>query len=135
VLRAVEGAVSDIRDGAVRDVGTEQEVRNVKGELVLVPEGTAVGTISGNTLPAYQKGGTTFRGISASATIQNNTLTGFGQVGYIAQNEIQVSFGGSATVKGNTVSGNWYTPTSNPLRPAPLPGRRSQAAGKQPVRK
>ena len=36
-----------------------------------------------------------------------------GTVDYIAQNGIQVSLGGSATVTGNTVSGNWYTPTSS----------------------
>ena len=40
-------------------------------------------------------------------------MIGSGKVDYIAQNGIQVSFGGSATVKGNTVSRNWYTPTSN----------------------
>ena len=74
---------------------------------------TASGTISGNILPSYQKGGITVRGDRASATIEKNTLTGSGTVNYIAQNGIQVSFGGSATVKGNTVSGNWYMPTSN----------------------
>ena len=37
-------------------------------------------------------------------------MTGAGHVAYIAQNGIQVSFGGSATVTGNTVSAHWYTP-------------------------
>ena len=40
-------------------------------------------------------------------------MTGSGQVGYIAQNGIQVSFGATATVWGNIVSGNWYTPPTN----------------------
>jgi parallel beta-helix repeat protein len=70
--------------------------------------GTASGTISGNTLTNYQKGGITVSG-SVSATITNNTVTGFGPVNYIAQNGIQVGYGAKATVSGNTVSGNAYT--------------------------
>ncbi len=78
-----------------------------------VTSGTTAGTISHNVLPSYQKGGITVRGAGASAKIQHNWVTGSGKVDDIAQNGIQVSFGGSATVKGNIVSGNWYTPTSN----------------------
>ena len=73
---------------------------------------TAKGTIKGNILHSYQKGGITVRGVGASATIERNTLTGVGHVDFIAQNGIQVSFGSRATVKGNTVSGHWYTPDS-----------------------
>lgn len=70
--------------------------------------GTASGTISGNTLTNYQKGGITTNG-NVSATITNNTVTGQGAVDYIAQNGIQVGYGATATVTGNTVSGNAYT--------------------------
>jgi Right handed beta helix region len=73
------------------------------------PSGSAKGTISGNVLHSYQKGGITVRGAGASATIEHNTLTGSGQVDYIAQNGIQVSFGATANVKNNAVSGHWYT--------------------------
>ena len=59
---------------------------------------------------SYQKGGITVRGTGASAMIQSNKVTGSGKVDYIAQNGIQVSFGGSAIVRSNIVSGNWYTP-------------------------
>jgi hypothetical protein len=75
--------------------------------------GIARGMISGNTLPSYQKGGITVRGTGASATIEGNKVTGSGQVDYIAQNGIQVSFGASATVIRNIVSGNWYMPPTN----------------------
>ena len=75
--------------------------------------GTAEGTISGNVLRSYQKNGIVVRGAGASAKIEHNTLTGAGHVDYIAQNGIQVSFGGSATVNGNTVSEHWYTPDTN----------------------
>jgi hypothetical protein len=64
-------------------------------------------------LSRYQKGGITVRGAGSSASIQNNTLTGAGPIDYIAQNGIQVSFGGKADVKRNTVSGHDYTPTDN----------------------
>jgi hypothetical protein len=70
--------------------------------------GTASGTISGDTLTNYQKGGITVSG-SVSATITNNTVTGQGPVPYIAQNGIQVGVGAKATVSGNTVTGNAYT--------------------------
>lgn len=65
-------------------------------------------TISGNTVSDYQKNGITANG-TVAATITNNTVTGSGPIGYIAQNGIQVGFGATALVKGNTASGNWYT--------------------------
>ena len=37
-------------------------------------------------------------------------MTGEGKIDYIAQNGIQVSFGGSAVVRDNIVSDNDYTP-------------------------
>jgi parallel beta-helix repeat protein len=77
--------------------------------------GTASGTISGDTLTNYQKGGITVNG-SVSATISDNVVTGQGAINYIAQNGIQVGYGAKATVTGNTVSGNAYTgayPTSS----------------------
>jgi hypothetical protein len=70
--------------------------------------GTASGTISGNSITNYQKGGITVSG-RVSATITNNTVTGQGPVNYIAQNGIQVGYGAKATVSGNTVTGNAYT--------------------------
>ena len=73
--------------------------------------GSASGTISGNTITAYQKGGITTNG-NVSATITNNTVTGQGPVSYIAQNGIQVAYGAKATVTGNTVSNNAYTGAS-----------------------
>jgi len=53
-----------------------------------------------------------YSGGGASVSVLNNTVTGEGQISYIAQNGIQVSYGAKAVVKGNTASGNWYTPSS-----------------------
>ena len=70
-------------------------------------------TISGNTVNGYIKNGITANG-SVAATITNNVVTGSGPIGepLAAQNGIQVGFGATAIVKGNTVSGNNYTPAS-----------------------
>lgn len=51
-------------------------------------------------------------GAGSVVKFQSNTVTGQGQIDYIAQNGIQISFGGSATVTGNTVANNYYTPTT-----------------------
>jgi predicted extracellular nuclease len=65
-------------------------------------------TISGNVVTGYQKTGILANG-SVVATILSNTVTGAGPIGYIAQNGVQVAFGGSGLVKANTISGNSYT--------------------------
>lgn len=67
--------------------------------------------IADNVVTGYQKGGIVANG-SVAATITGNLVTGAGPVDYIAQNGIQVGFGGTALVRGNTVGGNDYTPKS-----------------------
>jgi len=68
-------------------------------------------TIDGNTVTRYNKNGITVNG-NYTAAVTNNTLTGAGplDLGFAAQNGIQIGFGASALVSGNTVSGNDYTP-------------------------
>lgn len=82
--------------------GNAIEVRNIDG-----PSRLGV-IVTGNTVFDYMKNGITVNG-NLSATIHGNTVTGDGNVSYIAQNGIQVGFGASASIEGNTVSGNWYT--------------------------
>ena len=89
---------------------TENQVLGTDGSDVLIAAGSASGTISGNSVSLYQKGGIIVRGANASATILHNTVTGLGPVDFIAQNGIQVSFGGSGVVRDNSVSDNDYTP-------------------------
>jgi hypothetical protein len=59
----------------------------------------------------YQKTGIIANG-DVEATIRDNTVTGKGPIGYIAQNGIQVGFGASGQVQDNEVSGNSYTGSS-----------------------
>ncbi len=65
--------------------------------------------IQGNVVVDYQKNGITANG-DLRAVVRDNTVEGAGMVDYIAQNGIQLGFGATGHVRGNTVSGNWYTP-------------------------
>jgi parallel beta-helix repeat protein len=111
VVNGDVGAVSDnVTGSTIHDIGETPLNGTQHGVAIYYRAfgGTASGTISGNTLTNYQKGGITTNG-SVSATITNNTVTGQGPVDYIAQNGIQVGYGAKATVTGNTVTGNAYT--------------------------
>jgi parallel beta helix pectate lyase-like protein len=89
---------------------TENQVLGTDGSDVIVAAGTASGTISGNSVSLYQKGGIIVRGAGSSADILDNQVRGLGPVNFIAQNGIQVSFGGTAVVRENIVADNDYTP-------------------------
>lgn len=98
--------VTNINQGASGcQEGNAIEVRNAPFDTT----GTDVNvTISDNVVTNYQKTGIVVNG-SVRATITNNTVMGLGPVPYIAQNGIQIGFGATAVVSGNTVSGNYYT--------------------------
>lgn len=105
--------VNDIEQGASGQSGCQEgnaiDVRNAP--FTNAGPDLAV-SITGNTVTDYQKTGILANG-SVAATITGNTVTGDGPISYIAQNGIQVGFGATATVKGNSASGNWYTPASD----------------------
>jgi hypothetical protein len=67
-------------------------------------------TITGNTIDTYQKNGITIDGPGSSATVTGNSVTGNAPDGTItAQNGIQISRSAIAKVKTNNVSQNIYT--------------------------
>jgi len=112
----LDGAAGSITNNTVLNInqgasgcqeGTGIEVRN--GPFDNTGTNDLPVTISGNVVTNYQKNGITANG-SVAATITGNIVTGAGPVNYIAQNGIQVGFGGTAFIRGNTVSGNDYTP-------------------------
>jgi len=110
-----DGASGSITDNTVFNInqgasgcqeGNAIEVRNAPFDNT----GTDVNvTISGNVVTNYQKTGILANG-SVAAIISNNVVTGAGPINYIAQNGIQVGFGGTAIVRNNEISGNDYTP-------------------------
>ena len=94
-------------DGTQHGVGILYTTEELAGGPT---SGAAAGQINNNVVSKYQKGGITVRGKGASAQITGNTVTGAGKIDYIAQNGIQVSFGSTARVLRNTVTGHDYTP-------------------------
>jgi hypothetical protein len=101
-----DSTITDINDnpldGSQHGVGIAYRVNTITG-------GGGSGTASGNTVSDYQKDGILANGGGTNVTISDNTVTGIGPTSLIAQNGIQVSRGATATVTGNTVSGNIYT--------------------------
>jgi hypothetical protein len=71
------------------------------------PKGSSV-RLSGMFTPAYDKNGITCDDVNTSCTIANSTLQGEGPTNSIAQNGIQAFGAETATITGNTVSGDSY---------------------------
>lgn len=112
------GATSvDVTNSAVHDIGENPFNGTQHGVAVYyracASGSSATGTISGNAIYAYQKGGITVNCAGAAASVSGNTVTGNGPVNYIAQNGIQVGFGASGQVMRNKVTGNSYTGTND----------------------
>ena len=105
----VNGASVNVTNSSIHDIG-ETPLNGAQHGNAIVYLGGASGTISGNTVSHYQKNGITVRDAGTSVSVLNNVVTGEGPITYIAQNGIQISYGARATVMGNTVSGNNYTP-------------------------
>jgi hypothetical protein len=103
------GLVTNVSTTTIHDIGEVPLNGTQHGVGIYYTGTTASGTISGDTVFKYQKNGITVTN-GASATLQNNTVTGEGGISYIAQNGIQISNGATAKLVGNNVSLNNYTP-------------------------
>ncbi|MDP9225297.1 MAG: hypothetical protein M3P18_15930 [Actinomycetota bacterium] len=114
----VNGVTASVTNSSVHAIGEAPLNGSQHGNAIVYLNG-ANGTISGNHVSSYQKNGITVSGVDAagnvvthpttSASVLNNVVTGEGHIAYIAQNGIQISYGASGAVTGNTVSNNWYT--------------------------
>ena len=69
---------------------------------------SGTGTVLNNVIDRYQKGGIIVSEVGSNATIRDNTILGVGATPQIAQNGIQVSYGGQATVRLNGIRDNSY---------------------------
>lgn len=83
---------------------------------------TADVDVVGVTVSGYQKNGVTFNGCGCATDVDGigtgsligSTITGAGDTPLIAQNGVQVGFGGSGVhIAGNTISGHRYTGNPN----------------------
>lgn len=107
-----DGATVNVRDSDVHDIGNDPFDGTQHGIGIYFGNSLtsgASGDISGNRVYTYQKGGIVVNLEGTTATVTGNTVTGLGPVDYIAQNGIQVSRGAVAEVRGNDISGNFYT--------------------------
>jgi hypothetical protein len=67
---------------------------------------TGHASIKGATISGYEKNGPTVSGPGSTMSISSSTITGEGPSPYIAQNGIEIAFGGQGNVKGTSISGN-----------------------------
>ena len=104
-----DGHAGNVNGATIHDIGEAPFNGTQHGVAVYYTGSAAQGTIAGNTISNYQKGGIVVTS-DASATLQGNTVTGLGGVDFIAQNGIQISLGATAQLTGNDVSANDYTP-------------------------
>ncbi len=100
--------ITDIRDNPFS--GCQNGVAIIVGRSSWSTSGSAV--IDHNKIDHFQKNGLLISNVGSTATISNNTVTGYGPTATTAQNGIQVSSGATSTITGNTVSDISYTPAT-----------------------
>ncbi|MGA8142973.1 MAG: NosD domain-containing protein [Candidatus Acidiferrales bacterium] len=70
--------------------------------------------IHDNSVWDYQKNGVTANEIGTQAAVDSNTVTGLGPTPAIAQNGIQIAFGATGSVTGNSVADNVFSACVSP---------------------
>jgi hypothetical protein len=108
---ADKGAKVDVTNSDIHQIGDIPFDGMQNGRAVFYANG-ASGTVSGNKIHEYQKNGVVATGDKTAVQVLNNTVTGRGHLTSIAQNGVVILSGATALIKGNSISGNWYTPTS-----------------------
>jgi len=71
-------------------------------------------TIAENSVWDYQKNGITANDAGSETNIDGNVVTGFGSTTGAAENGIQIGFGATGRVVGNTIADNVYSPCVSP---------------------
>jgi hypothetical protein len=112
------GATSvDVTNSSVHDIGENPFNGTQHGDAIayyaFASGASATGTVSGDDVYKYQKGGIVALGPGAGASISGSTVTGLGPVAFIAQNGIEIDYGATGQVMRNTVTGNSYSGTNN----------------------
>jgi hypothetical protein len=101
-------ATSMVIDGASTSLSSYKGCQHGVAVAVGSIEPNEVGhaALKGVTVDGYEKNGPTVSGKGSTMSVTDSTITGEGASPYIAQNGIQVAFGGEGTVKSTTISGN-----------------------------
>jgi parallel beta-helix repeat protein len=74
--------------------------------------GTSNLNVKHSSVHTYQKNGITGQATGTTMNISGNFVQGYGSVNFIAQNGIQVSYGASGTISGNTVIDDFFSPNT-----------------------
>ncbi|MFA5971107.1 MAG: right-handed parallel beta-helix repeat-containing protein [Lentimicrobiaceae bacterium] len=107
-----DGAYANIHDNQILDIrdnvfsGCQNGIAIQIGRQAMSTTGSA--TIQDNLITGYQKGGIVVDNTGSTATIIDNVVTGAGTTTVTAQNGIQISSGATATLHGNTITGNSF---------------------------
>ncbi|TML88310.1 MAG: hypothetical protein E6G06_16450 [Actinobacteria bacterium] len=101
-LNLSSSTVTKIRDEPLG--GCQNGVGILAGRSANSTTGTLNAT--GVTVTDYQKGGIVFDNAGSGGSVTSSVVTGVGNTSAIAQNGVQVSGGATATLTGNTISGN-----------------------------
>jgi hypothetical protein len=72
--------------------------------------GSSTVAITGNNVTNYQKNGITGNELGTSVTITSNDVVGQGPTTGAAENSIQIGFGATGTITGNTVGSDVWAP-------------------------
>jgi parallel beta-helix repeat protein len=72
--------------------------------------GTSTVSIASSNVENYQKNGITGNEVGTTVTIKGNTVIGQGPTSGAAENSIQIGFGATGTISGNTVGSDVWAP-------------------------
>lgn len=112
-----DGAYANIHDNQIIDIRDNPFSGCQNGNAIQIGRQywntTGSATIKNNVITGYQKTGIVVDNTGSSATINGIIITGAGTTSVIALNGIQISRGATATLLGNTVTGNSYHDKNN----------------------
>jgi parallel beta-helix repeat protein len=119
----LRGILYEDASGVVNHVAVRNEIPNdtptgnQSGQGIFVETNTgsaATLTVTNSSVHNYNKNGIVARYAGATLNAIGNYVQGAGPISYIAQNGIEIAFGGATgTIKNNTVIDNFYVPTTS----------------------
>ncbi len=108
------GAQAVIRDNEIRDIRNAPLLACAQGVGIAVGNHAQASPgraeIANNQITGYQKAGVVVSGAGAHAALTNNWIEGAGPTSVLVQNGVQVSYGATAAITGNTITGHVFTP-------------------------
>ena len=105
-VQLTDSSAAVVRGNTITQTGDSPQGGAQTGLGILLDGSSAL--VADNTVSKYQKAGIVAFG-PGTVAIRDNTVTGDGPTGRIAQVGIQISYGAAGLVSGNTVTGNAYT--------------------------